>query len=438
MHLASKHTRGIRISNMKKYTLKKFPNGLVTLTVPSKGNKAVTVMVLVKAGSEYESKEINGLSHFLEHMCFQGTKNRPQSGQVSKDLDALGAQSNAFTSNEYTGYWAKAHSSKIEKVMEIVSDIYQNPIFAPDAIEREKGVVVEEIKMYEDLPQHKVAEVFEEHLYGDQAAGRPVIGNEKNVKGFTKLDLEQYRNSHYVAEKTMVVVAGDVTSKQAEALVKKYFKEIARGKVIKKEKTKDHNPEEKIKIHHKTTDQAHLIIGFKSFPIGHKLTPVASLLSTVLGQGMSSRLFKKLRDELGLCYYVSAANHTAYDHGFFTVSAGVAKDRIEEAVSAICEELRKIKNNLVEKSELEKAKEFRVGNMYLNLETSDAVADFYSFQKLYDLNVKTPEEKEKIIKKISAKELQSLASKIFANDNLYMAVVGPYKDAATLKGKLVL
>ncbi len=410
----------------KKTTLK---NGLRVMTIPLKGTETVTAMVLVSAGSDYETKNINGLSHFLEHMCFQGTAKRPNTGDVSRELDELGAQSNAFTSKEYTGYWAKAHSKHLPKLIDIISDIYQNPIFTEDAIQREKGVVIEEMKMYEDLPQAKVGEVFEELLYGkDQPAGWPIIGREDIVRNLTQRDLIDYRTKHYVAKGTVVVIAGKINENKTIKLVEESFKDISKAKKDSKVKTKESQKSPQIKIHYKETDQAHIIIGFRAFPLGHKNNYKVSALGTVLGSGMSSRLFRKLRDELGLCYYVKAGHDVSLDRGYFAIASGVAKDRIKEAITAILNECKKMKEELVGEIELKKAKELKTSGLYLNLETSDQYADFYAFPELLGQKVKTPEEKVKKIESVKSRDIMEVAKEIFKKEGLNLAIVGPYKD----------
>lgn len=413
-----------------KYNKTTLSNGLRIITVPMKSTHAVTVMVLVRAGSDYETKEISGLSHFLEHMCFQGTKSRPNTGDVSRELDSLGAESNAFTGKEYTGYFAKAHNKHLPKLVDIVSDIYQNPIFNIDAMEREKGVVIEEMKMYEDMPQAKVGEVFESFFYGDQPAGWPIIGNEKVVRSLTQKNLIDYRQKYYTGKNTIVVVSGNFNEKKTIDLIKKSFEGIKKGAKNIPAKTQEIKRQSNVKLFYKETDQAHLVIGFKAFPIKHKDNHKVVVLDAVLGKGMSSRLFKKLRDELGLCYYVRSGHDSAEDRGLFAVSTGVAKDRVKEAISAILGEIKKIVLEEVEKAELQKSKELRIGNMYLSLETSDSIGDFYAFQELYDLKVKNPEEKAEKLNSVSSKDVQKIAKEIFDEKTLTLAIVGPYKDAS--------
>lgn len=409
----------------KKTTLK---NGLRIVTVSLKNTETVTAMVLVSAGSDYETKEINGLSHFLEHMCFQGTKNRPNTGDVSRELDELGAQSNAFTSKEYTGYWAKAQSKHLPRLVDIISDIYQNPNFKVEAIEKEKGVVIEEMKMYEDLPQAKVGEVFEELLYGDQPAGWPIIGRENIVKNLTAKNLSDYRTKHYVAKGTVVVIAGKINEGKTIKMVEAAFKDISKAKKEAKLKTKESQKLPNVKIHYKETDQAHIIIGFRGFPLGHKDNYKVGVMESVLGHGMSSRLFRKMRDELGLCYYVRAGHDAALDRGYFAISSGVAKDRVKEAIIAILEECKKMKDELVQEGELKKSKELRTSSLYLNLESSDQYADFFAFPEIYGQKVRTPEERVKRIESVKPKDIMAVAKEIFKNEGLNLAIVGPYKD----------
>lgn len=411
-----------------KYKKTVLKNGLRVLTIPVKGTETVTAMVLVSAGSDYETKDINGISHFLEHMCFQGTVKRPNTGDVSRELDELGAQSNAFTSKEYTGYWAKAHNKHLPKLIDIISDIYQNPVFNKDAMEREKGVVIEEIKMYEDLPQAKVGEVFEELLYGDQPAGWPIIGHESIVRAIKQEDLIAYRKKHYVAKNTIVIVAGKINESKTLKMVSGVFKDIHSTKRERKLQTKESQTRPAVKLHYKDTDQAHLIIGWRSLPKGHKDNYKMGILETVLGQGMSSRLFHKLRDELGLCYYVRAGHDKALDRGYFAIASGVSKGRVKEAIRAILDECKRLMTEKVSEQELKKAKELRTSGLYLGLESSDEFADFYAFQDIYDLPIKTPEEIVKKINSVTAKDVMKMAQNTFKNATLNLAIVGPYKD----------
>jgi len=408
-------------------------NGLRVITVPAKGNPAVMVLVLVEAGSNYESKEQNGLSHFLEHMCFKGTGMRPKASDIAKELDSLGAQNNAFTSHEFTGYYAKAAKKHFKKIFEIISDLYLDPTLPEADLEKERGVILEEVNMYEDLPQRKVWQVLGELMYDNQPAGRPVIGPKENIKKFTRQDFVDYRNKHYVASKTIVVVAGDIAEQVVLKEVKKNFKDIQKGKKISKLPVKEKQSSPSLLIHKKKTDQAHMVLGFRTFGAKDKRGPALNLLAEILGKGMSSRLFSKLRDEMGACYYVRASHGRHTDHGLFSISTGINASRTEEVLKVLLEECEKLVQTLVQMEELLKAKEHHIGHLYMDLETTDALAEFYGEEEIEQGSLKTPEEIEREVRKITAKDIMKVAKLIFRKSNLNLAIVGNIKNQQAIK-----
>lgn len=414
----------------KKKTLK---NGLRIVVVPIKGAPSVTVMSMIEAGSEYETKDKNGISHFLEHMFFKGTKNRPSSLDISKEFDGMGAEHNAFTSNEITAYFGKSATKNFDKILDIISDMYLNPTFPEQEMEREKGVIIEEINMYEDLPQRKVHDVLGELMYGDTPYGWSIAGPKENISKMKIEDFLNYRKTHYVAEKTLIVVAGDVNPKMAFAKIEKLFKNMEVGKRVKKGKVKEAQDEPKLKFKNKETDQSHLVLGFRTFGLYDKRIPTLKVLSTILGGGMSSRLFQKMREELGICYYIYSAINDYTDHGNFVIPAGVDKNRLDSAVEGILTEVRKIIKEKVSAEELRKAKDYLIGRMYLGLESSDSLAGFYGFQEIMREEIKTPKEAEKEIEKVTAGDIQKLAKHIFVEKNMNLAIVGALKDEGALK-----
>ncbi len=416
--------------NFKKKTLK---NGLRIIIVPIKDAPSVTVMSMIEAGSEYESKDKNGISHFLEHMFFKGTKKRPKSIDISKEFDGMGSQHNAFTSNEVTAYYAKAATKHFEKILDIISDMYLNPTFPEAEMEKEKGVIIEEINMYEDLPQAVVQELFQKLLYGDTPQGWSVAGPKENIRKMKREDFINYTEAHYVAEKTLVVVAGDVDPKMTFKKIESTFKNIHSGKVIRKSKFIESQNKPELEIKNKGTDQAHLVIGVRAFDLYDKRGPALKVLSTLLGNGMSSRLWQKMREELGICYYVGSSINDLTDHGNFTISAGVDNSRINIAVEGILGELKKMKDEKVPEAELKKAKDYLIGRMYLGLESSNSLANFYGFQEIMREKIKTPKEMEKEIEAVTAEAVQKLAQQIFINKNLNMALVGNVKDSKSLQ-----
>jgi len=419
-----------------KFKKKVLPNGLRMLAVPMTDNPTVTVLVLVETGSKYETKSINGLSHFLEHMCFKGTTNRPNTSDLSKELDTLGCEFNAFTGQEFTGYYAKGKVSDFSKLIDIISDLYLNPLLKDDEIEKEKGVIVDEINMYDDMPMQKVHEVWADLLYGDQPAGWTITGPRDVVRSMSRKDFVAYRKAHYVASATTVVVSGNIDSAAAFKEITKKFKGIETTKKGNKKKTRDTQSGPQVALKFKETDQTHFILGVRSFPVYDKRNLIISVLGGVLGSGMSSRLFRKIRDEMGVGYYVRAGNSASTDSGYFAVSAGVANDRLEEVIRAVMEELESLKNNIVPADELAKVKEHLIGMMYLSLESSDELAEYYGTQEVMRREMRTPKERERLIRAVTGEDVQKMARKIFIEKNLNLALIGPTKDEAGLKSLL--
>ena len=411
-----------------RYIKKVFKNGLRVVTVPMKDNPTVTVLVLVEAGSKYETKEVNGISHFLEHMCFKGTVKRPKAIDISKELDAIGSQYNAFTAQEYTGYYAKSDAKHFKKIFDVVSDIYLNSTFPEAEMQKEKGVIIEEINMYEDLPMRHVQDLMMELLYGDQPAGWNIAGEKKNILNMKRDDFITYKKAHYLPKVTTIVVAGKITEKEVLKEVEKVFGKIENGKKSNKLKVIEKQTRPEILLNFKKTDQTHFVLGVRTYDLFSKKNATLSLLGGVLGGGMSSRLFQKLREEMGVGYYVRAYNDAYTDHGFFQVSAGVDNKRINEVLEAVLEECRKLKRELVSEEELNKVKECLIGNMKLSLESSDDIANFYGGQELLKKEIKNAEEKAKELRKVSAKEIKNLACEIFKDEKLNLALIGPFKD----------
>jgi len=403
-----------------------FPNGVRYIYVPQLGSLATTVLVLVSTGSEYETKEINGISHFLEHLCFKGTKNRPTSNLIAEELDALGAEYNAFTGSEVTGYYAKVANKNFEKILDVVSDLYLNPIVDQNEMNKERGVIIEEINMYEDLPMEKVRENFGSLLYGDQPAGWSIAGTKDVIQKLDRDDILSYRNKHYVAAKTTVVVAGGV--EDPEALVAQKFASIGEGEKIEKLKTIESQSVPQIDLQAKQTDQTHLVIGVRAFDMHDPRRYTLSVISDILGGSMSSRLFKKVREEMGAAYYVRSSPDLGSDCGALVVSAGIDRERVKEIVSAILGELKRLVTDLVPEVELSKSKEHISGRLILQLETSDEVAGYYGSEEAMSGDVRTPAEILENIRKVTAEDIMSVAKEIIRDDRLNMAAIGPFAE----------
>ena len=423
---------------MKYFKKMTFPNGLRLILAPRASSVAASALILVEAGSEYEKKETNGLSHFLEHMVFKGTEMRPRPGMISEELAGLGAQSNAFTSTEYTGYWAKVAAPNFPKVLDIVSDLSLHPIFAPEEIEKERGVIIEEIRMYEDTPMRRIHDTFLGLLYGDQPAGWKVDGEEHIIRKLSREDFLAYREARYAASAMVVVVAGKFNEKAVVAQVRTAFGGLPKRSVPKKTRTRERQARPEVLIKFKESDQGHFVIGFRAFDLFDKRRYALSVLADVLGGGMSSRLFKRIRDEMGAAYYVHANADLSLDHGAFTVSVGAERSKIDTVIHAVLEECAKLRDELVPAKELARSKEHMIGNILLGLETADELAGFIGEQEILTRAPLPPEAIVDKINSITAEEVWKVARNIMKDRALNLAIIGPYRDAAAFKKILAL
>ena len=412
------------MSDLKRVVLK---NGLRLILVPQPQSLATTVLVAVEAGSKYETKDINGLSHFLEHMCFKGTKNRPQHIDIASELDGLGAQYNASTSQESTSYYAKAKNESFDKILEIVADLYLNPLFPADEIEKEKGVIIGEINMYEDLPQRKVSDLFMELLYGDQPAGWDIAGRKEVIRRLTRDDFVKYRGKHYLPPATALVVAGGFDQGKVQEKAEKYFGEMPAGTKEGKLKVVEAQEKPQEKLFYKETDQTHLILGFRAFSIFDKRKYALNLLADILGGSMSSRLFQKIREEMGAGYYVGAYPDFYSDHGIVAMAAGVHHEMVKQVIQAGLGEFVRIRDEKVGEEELQRAKDHLTGNLLLSVETSDALGYFYGAQEIIGLPLKTPKEAAEELQKVTAEEVQGVSQNLFQDGGLNLALIGPFK-----------
>ncbi|HUC01566.1 MAG TPA: pitrilysin family protein [Candidatus Paceibacterota bacterium] len=419
----------------KKTTLK---NGLRIVFVPQPSNLAATVLILVRAGSEYEAKRENGVSHFLEHMTFKGTADRPEPGMISHELTALGARFNAFTGEEYTGYYAKAQAAKLPKILEIMSDLYLHPLFNEKEIERERGVIIQEINMYEDDLPARAQQMFTALVYGDQPAGWDVAGEKPIIRRLSRRDFVAYRDARYVMPGTVIIIAGKFNEKAALAQIKEYFAALPRRRAPAKKKTVERQSAARVTLQFKETDQAHLVLGFRAFDMFDERRYALRVAADLLGGGMSSRLFTRIRERMGAGYYVWASADLSLDHGLFSVSAGVDRKRTEEVVRAILEECRALRDGVVPEAELQRTKDHMIGGLVLGLETSDDLASFYGGQEVLGGRTLSPDELTDRIRKVTAEDVRRAAAAIMKDDRLNLAIVGPYKNKAQFKKILTI
>ncbi len=410
------------------YTKTTLKNGLRIITVPQKSTKAVTALVLVGTGSKYETKKINGISHFLEHMYFKGTKKRPSTIAIAETLDKIGGIYNAFTGEEYTGYYAKVAASHAELALDWVSDIYLNSLLPEEEIKKERGVIVEEINMYYDHPMFYLGILWNQLLYGDQPAGWPLFGTKENVIGMTQQDLLNYMKNQYVASNTIVCLSGRIREKEIISKVKKYFSKISTKKAKGKSPVIEKQNKPQILLQPRETDQTHLVLGARAYNLFHPQRFTQEILEVILGGMMSSRLFIEVREKLGIAYYIKTNVNSDPDTGYLATQAGVDNKNVEKAISIILREYKKISQKKVPAKEFKKAKDYIKGKTALELESSDAQATFYAGQELLENKILTPEEIFKKIDKISINDILKVAKDIFQPNKLNLVLIGPFKD----------
>lgn len=415
------------------YKLTKLKNGVRVLTVPMSGVGSVTTLVMVGAGARYETPKINGLSHFLEHMFFKGTKKRPTAQDISSVIDGIGGEFNAFTSKEYTGFYVKAAKKHMDLSLDVLSDMLLHSKLESAEIEKEKGVIVEEINLYEDTPMRRIGDVFEELLYGDQPLGRAVLGTKDVIKSLRRDDFVSYIKGLYKGGNVIVGVAGGIKDEQlAVKSVERYFGGLENEKVPHSLAVKDEQCQPKVLIKHKKTDQAHLSIGVRAFEVDNPKRYAMSVLSTILGGNMSSRLFIQVREKRGLAYYVRSGADHYKDAGYFVTQAGLDINRIEEAIKVILDEYSKVtqvtEGTRVTEEELRRAKEYIKGKMVLELEDSQSLAGLYVSQALLEKEIKTVEEIMKRIDVVTKEDVVKVAGEVFKNERLNLAIIGPFED----------
>lgn len=409
---------------MKKTKLK---NGLRIITVPQKSSKAVTILVLVGTGSKYEKEDIKGISHFLEHMFFKGTKKRKTPMDVVEPLDEIGGVCNAFTSEDYTGYYAKVNSSNFDLALDWVSDIYLNSTFPKREIEKERGVIIEEINMYSDTPMSYIGYLYRNLLYKDQPAGWDILGTKESVLSISREQLKKYRQSQYVSNNTIVCVTGNIDN-DVEEKIKRVFSKIKTTAPNPKEKVIEEQSNPEVLILSKKTDQAHLALGVRAYNIFHPQRFALSVLAIILGGMMTSRLFVEVREKLGMSYYIKTYADLNPDTGTIATFAGIDNNKIYKGIEAIIKEYKKISQQKVSSKELDKAKNYFKGKLSLALESSDNLASFYAEEELLSGKIFTPSQIFSKIDKITREDILNVSKDIFKPEKLNLAIIGPYED----------
>jgi predicted Zn-dependent peptidase len=414
------------------YKLQTLPTGLKLLTVPMPGLESVTVTVWVRTGSRNEESGISGISHFLEHMTFKGSKKRPTSREIFQAVDSIGGEFNAGTEKDWTNFYIKAGKENLEVAFDVLSDMVLNPLLKEDEIEREKGTIIQEIKMYEDTPTMKIGDIYEELVFAGNPLGWDTTGTPESVKKIKKDDFVRYRKMHYHPENMVITVAGGINEDVVLGLVKKYFGSLApfKGAAFKGKEFISKQTQPRFKLKTKESDQAHLILGFVCEGKGYKKRFVQSLLSVILGLPASSRLFIEVRERRGLAYAVRTGMTRYEGVGYMGTYAGVNIERCDEAIKVILDQIYGLasKEYPITEAELAKAKGFLKGNLALALEDTSSVGTFFGEQELFLKEVLTPEQVYKKVNEITLDEIYDEAKKLFVPSKLNLAIIGPFKD----------
>jgi predicted Zn-dependent peptidase len=403
-------------------------SGFRIITAPMKNTSAVTLLLLVNTGSRYEKKGTEGLAHFLEHMVFKGTKNRPGLSQIGLEVDKIGGVNNAFTDKEIMGFWIKVDVKHFETALDIIADMVFNPLFKKERIDTERGTIFEEINMYFDTPREYVLDLWDTLLYGNQPLGKSVIGERKTLSTLSTKDFQDFLKNQFASENSLFCVAGGIKTKEATLKIEKAFKNFKKGFPQEKIKTQEVQKKPSSLLHYRKTDQTHFCLGVRTWDIFSEKKYILAVLSTILGGNMSSRLFISIRDKQGLAYYIRTMPRHYTDAGYLITHAGVDNKRVDVAIKTIVKEYKDLKTKLVSKEELQRAKDSIKGRLLLGLETSDTWTEYFAMQELLEGKILTPEEECKMIDKVTQNDILKVAKEIFVPERLNLAMIGPFKN----------
>lgn len=416
------------------------PNTLRNIIVDTGGAESATVLLLVGAGSRYENQKNNGIAHFFEHMAFKGSIKYPDSFTISSTIDGMGGVFNAFTSKDHTGYWIKGTVDKTGVMLDVLADMITSAKLESTEIEKEKGVIVEEINMYEDMPQHKVSQVYDTILYPDHPLGMDIAGTHETVKSFKREDFVDYIHKLYHPDNAVLVVAGGIGNdlQRIRDEVAKTFGQWDTGSGLLRQydfENYHHATSKKvIKVHNKKTEQAHFVMGYTTdYGFLDNRKYALSVLAAILGGGMSSRLFVEIREKRGLCYYVHTSRDMYAETGSLVTSAGVRCDVnvVNEALKLIAQEHEQIaagKDKDKLEVEMNRVKEMLKGRFLLSLEDSQSVAGFYGNKLLLEGSSMSPEKVVEKIEKVTIEEVINEAKIAVQDDKIRLAVIGPFEE----------
>ncbi len=399
------------------------PNGLTVLTESMPAVRSVSIGIWLRTGSRQESIEENGVSHFIEHMLFKGTKNR-SAEQIARAADSIGGQLDAFTAKETTGFSVKVLDEHLPRAFAILADLVKNPLFEPAHITNECRVIREEIKMVEDTPDNLVHEIFTQTYWRGHALGRPILGTRHTVGSFDRKQLVSYFRRHYTPNNMLIAAAGHLRHGQVVDLIAKEFGDQPAGPRVKGGPVPVPHPHIQVR-HKKDLEQVHLCLGAPSYPQPHKNRYPSYILNSVLGGGMSSRLFQNIREKRGLAYAVFSSLSSFHDAGCLSVYAGTATDKARKVIDLVLAEFCELKANPISVEELQRAKDYLKGSLLLSLESSTSRMGNVARQEMYFGHYTTQDEIARRVDAVTAEQVLAVAREFFHPDRLAITVLGP-------------
>ncbi len=421
------------------YHLTTLKNDFKVITYPMPRSHGVTCAILVGAGSRYEPDRWAGLSHFAEHMFFKGTPKRPSQADISQAIEGIGGHMNAATSQDYTFYYNQVPARHFKRSIDVLADSFNNALFNADAIEREKGVILEEMNMYFDTPMQYIYDLLMQTVWPDNSLGRDIIGYKKVIQQATRDDFINYLKQTYRPSNSVFVAAGRVTHKQVVSQAKKYFGTIANNhQALKFKKVSASQKKPRLNLHYKKTDQVHLALAVPAIKRGDKDEAALAILNVILGGGMSSRLFLNIREDKGLCYFINSFTEKFEETGIFGIRAGLNLAKLDLALKEILGELDRIKKEPPAPKELKRAKEFLRGTVSLNMDDTDNMALWYGFQALHYKDIKTPKQRITELLQVTESDILRVARKLFKKEKLNLAIIGPLKVSQKAKFSRIL
>jgi predicted Zn-dependent peptidase len=403
-------------------------NGLRVVTAPLEHAKSVACYVMLAAGSRYEEASNRGIAHFAEHMFFKGTERRPTARDLAMEVDKIGGEFNAFTSKEYTGYYIRCAGEERDTALDVLVDMLRHSKFDSEELEREKGVIVEEMNMYIDTPRDYVGSLYEELIFGSNPLGWETLGTRDTIKGATRQSFLDYLGHWYTPQRMVVGVAGAVGQDLIPRLEELLGDMSGNGAGAPVAAQLEKPSEPQLRVHQKDSDQANICLGVPSYELGHPDRYALQLLSTVLGTGMSSRLFLEVRERRGLAYYVFGVNSSYTDTGTLVAQAGVDLARADEAVNVIAGEFRKLAEDRIPDDEVEKARALAKGRFVLQTESPNGLILFGLRREVLEGAAVEPEKLLAGLDAVTADDLQRVAQDVIASNAMRLAVIGPFDD----------